>query len=89
MNHACFGLYALRSAFGQMKFGVTEFQRYYLEICGLLDYLEVYSPRMTGEQPAATTVAHCIGVFMNVPQVAPIFHRAVRGPWVRSNPQHA
>jgi len=81
MNHACFRLYALRSAFGQMKFGVTEFQRYYLEIRGLLDYLEVYSPRMTGEQPAATTVAHCIGVFTNVPQVAQFFHRAGLPVW--------
>ena len=60
MNHACFHLYALKSAFGQMKFGVTEFQCYYLEIRGLLDYLEVYSPRMSGQQSAATTVAQCI-----------------------------
>ena len=81
MNHTCFRLYALRSAFSQMKFSITEFQHYYLKICGLLDYLKVYSPCMTGEQPATTTVAHCISVFTNVPQVAQFFHRAGLPIW--------
>src|SRR6266545_165561 len=74
INHACFRLYALKSAFGQMKFGVTEFQHYYFEIHGLLDYLEVYRPHMDGEQPAATTVVQCIGVFTNIPCIAQYFH---------------
>ena len=82
MNHASFRLYALRSAFGQMKFGVTEFQRYYLEIRGLLDYLEVYKPRMDGEQAAATTTAQCIGVFTNIPCIAQYFHAAGLPVWL-------
>jgi len=35
---------SLRTTFDQMVFGVTEFQRCYLEALGLLDYLEIYRP---------------------------------------------
>lgn len=35
---------SLRTTFSQMVFGVTEFQRCYLETLGLLDYLEIYRP---------------------------------------------
>ena len=60
MKHALSRLRCLKSAFGQMRFGVTEVQCYYLEIYALLDYLQIYKPRMDGAQPAAT-VANCIG----------------------------
>jgi len=56
-------------SFGLMWFKITEFQRLYLEIHALLDYLEIYKPRMDGHQPPATTVANCIGAFTNIPQV--------------------
>ena len=32
LKHAMSRLRSIKSAFGQMRFGVTEFQRYYLEI---------------------------------------------------------
>jgi hypothetical protein len=82
LRHALFRLRSLKSAFGQMRFGVTEFQRYYLEIYALLDYLLIYKPRMDGAQPAATTIANCIGAFTNVPRVAQDFKTAGLPVWL-------
>jgi hypothetical protein len=82
MRHALFRLRSLKSAFGQMRFGVTEFQRYYLEIYALIDYLQIYKPRMDGAQPAATAVANCIGAFTNVPRVAQEFQTAGLPVWL-------
>ena len=42
MAHACTRLGHLSTTFTQMVLGVTEFQRSYLELHGLLDYLEIY-----------------------------------------------
>ena len=82
MKHALSRLRCLKSAFGQMRFGVTEVQRYYLEIYALLDYLQIYKPRMDGAQPAATVVANCIGAFTNVPRVAQDFMTAGLPVWL-------
>ena len=82
MRHALSRLRSLKSAFGQMRFGVTEFQRYYLEIYALLDYLQIYKPRMDGAQPAATAVANCIGIFTNVVHVAQDFQTAGLPVWL-------
>jgi hypothetical protein len=82
MRHALFRLRSLKSAFGQMRFGVTEFQRYYLEIYALLDYLQIYKPRMDGAQLAETGVANCIGAFTNVPRVAQDFKTAGLPVWL-------
>jgi hypothetical protein len=43
MAHACTRLGHLSTTFTQMGLGVTEFQRSYLELHGLLDYLEIYA----------------------------------------------
>jgi hypothetical protein len=82
MRHALFRLRSLKCAFGQMRFTVTEFQRYYLEVYALLDYLQIYKPRMDGEQVAATAVANCIGAFTNVPRVAQDFKTAGLPVWL-------
>ena len=82
MRHALSRLRSLKSAFGQMRFGVTEFQHYYLEIYALLDYLQIYKPRMDGGQPAATVVAKCIGVFTNIVRVAQDFWTAGLPVWL-------
>jgi hypothetical protein len=82
MRHALFRLRSLKSAFGQMRFGVTEFQRYYLETHALLDYLQIYKPRMDGAQLAETGVANCIGAFTNVPRVAQDFKTAGLPVWL-------
>jgi hypothetical protein len=59
-----------------MKFGVTEFQRYFLEVRGALDYLEEYKPRMDGIQPRRSAVANCIGAFTIHPRVVQDFFDA-------------
>ena len=43
-------LNSLKTTFTELRVGVTEFQRYYLEIYGCLDYIEIYKPRMDGER---------------------------------------
>jgi hypothetical protein len=82
MRHTLFRLRSLKSAFGQMKFSVTEFQRYYLEIYALLDYLQIYKPRMDGAEVPATAVANCIGVFTHIPRIAQDFMTAGLPVWL-------
>jgi hypothetical protein len=72
---------SLKSPFGLMWFKIAEFQRLYLETYALLDYLEIYKPRMDGHQPPATTVANCVGAFTNMPYIAQYFHRAGLPIW--------
>ena len=72
---------SLQMTFSQMVFDVTEFQRCYLEICGFLDYLEVYIPRIGGQVEAATTVANCVGAITSTPQVVQDFFTAGLPVW--------
>jgi hypothetical protein len=81
MDDALIRMGSLKSPFGLMWFKITEFQRLYLEIYALLDYLEIYKPRMDGQQPPATSVAKCIGAFTNIPNIAQHFHRAGLPIW--------
>ena len=82
MHDACHRLGSLKTTYSEMRFGVTEFQRYYLEARGCLDYLELYRPRMDGEKPPAETVANCVGAFTNVAHVAQDFHTAGLPVWL-------
>ena len=79
---ACLCLGSLKTTYSEMRFGVTEFQRYYLEVCGCLDYLEIYKPRMDGQKPPAETVANCIGAFTNVARIAQDFYTAGLPVWL-------
>ena len=81
MQDACVRLGSLKTTFSEMRFGVTEFQRYYLEVCGVLDYLELYKPRMDGQRPAAITVAHCVGAFTSIVRTVQDFHSAGLPVW--------
>ena len=72
---------SLKTTFTEMKVGVTEFQRYYLEICGCLDYLEIYKPRMDGEKPPAESVVNCIGAITNIPRIVQLFCTAGLPVW--------
>jgi len=72
---------SLPMSFNQMVFQVTEFQRCYLETRGLLDYLEVYWPRMVGKLEAATTVAKCVGATTSNPHVVQEFFTAGLPVW--------
>ena len=72
---------SLQMTFVQMVFDVTEMQRCYLETHGLLDYLELYQPRMVGKLEAANTVAKCIGATTSKPQVVQDFFNAGLPVW--------
>jgi len=72
---------SLKTTFNEMRVGVTEFQRYYLEICGCLDYLEIYKPRMDGEKPPAEYVVNCIGAITNIPSIVQHFYTAGLPVW--------
>jgi hypothetical protein len=51
------------ASYRDIVFGVAEVQRYFLETTALLDFMQIYKPRMDGTAPAATEVADTIGVF--------------------------
>ena len=81
MQDAYVRLASLKTTFTEMRFGVTEFQRYFLEVRGCLDYLQLYKPRMDGQRPPATTIANCVGIFTNVARTAQDFHTAGLPVW--------
>ncbi len=67
--------------FNQMVFEVAEFQCCYLETCSLLDYLELYQPRMEGRLEPANTVAQCVGAITSKPSVVQDFFTAGLPVW--------
>lgn len=72
---------SLKTTFTEMRIGVTEFQRHYLEIYGILDYMEIYKPRMDGARPPAESVMNCIGAITNIPRVVQDFYTAGLPVW--------
>jgi hypothetical protein len=72
---------SLKTMFTEMRIGISEFQRYYLEIYGCLDYLEIYKPRMEGLKPPAEFVANCIGAVTNIPHIVQDFYTAGLPIW--------
>ncbi|KAJ7038722.1 hypothetical protein C8F04DRAFT_1255643 [Mycena alexandri] len=75
-------LSSIPATFERMVLGVTNVQRTYLELEGLLQYMTIYKPRMedrncVGGPPDADTV----GVFTSDPTVAEKFHRAKLPFW--------
>ena len=79
---------ALKTTYSEMRFSVTEFQRYYLEACGCLDYLELYKLHMDGEKLYVETVSKCVWAFPNITCVTQDFHMSGLPVWLLhpSNP---
>jgi hypothetical protein len=75
MRHSCARLVSLPSTLKEFIFGVTEFQRYYIETAAALDYLQVFKPLMDDLVPAAT-VNNRQGVFVADPRVVQEFFEA-------------
>jgi hypothetical protein len=73
---------SLKTTFTEMRIGVTEFQRYYLELHGCLDYLEIYKPHMEGAKPPAESVVNCIGAITNIPRIVQDFYAAGLPVWL-------
>ena len=78
-SFAC--LDSLKTTFTEMRVGVTEFQCYYLEIYGCLDYLKIYKPRMDGKRPPAQSVMNCMGAITNIPRIVQDFYTAGIPVW--------
>jgi len=78
---ACTRLGHLSTTFTQMVLGVTDFQRYYLELRGLLDYLEIYLLHMCGIRPAVTKAEKCVGAITVSPRVVQDFVTAGLPVW--------
>ena len=74
-------LKSLKTTFTEMRIGVAEFQRYYLEVRGCLDYLEIYKPRMDNERPPAESVVNCIGAITHIPRIVQDFYTAGLPVW--------
>jgi hypothetical protein len=74
-------LNSLKTTFTEMRIGVSEFQRYYLEAYGCLDYLEIYKPRMEGTKPAAESVMNCVGAITYMPHIVQQFVLAGLPVW--------
>ena len=74
-------LESLKTTFTELRFGVSEFQRHYLELYGCLDYLEIYKPRMDGVRPAAESVVNCMGAITNIACTVQDFHTAGLPVW--------
>lgn len=82
MQDAFAHLKSLKTTFSEMRVGVTEFQCYYLEIHGCLDYLKLYKPCMDGARPRAETVENCIGAITHSPHIVQDFHAAGLPIWL-------
>ncbi|KDQ55339.1 hypothetical protein JAAARDRAFT_48729 [Jaapia argillacea MUCL 33604] len=70
MKHSFVRLQNLATSRRGLMMAVTEFQHYYLEIVGGLDYMEIYRPVMDGLAPPTPTLASVIGAFTFEPSVA-------------------
>jgi hypothetical protein len=86
IEHGLVRLQSVWTNFRQMAFGVRDVQRCWLELMAMLDYMEVYKPRMdsarlaVGSPPAE--VANAIGIFTNDIRVAQDFFHAGLPFWL-------
>ena len=80
-----YGLSQLKSVYAtyrQVEFVVRDVQRVWLELRALLDYMEIYKPRMEGHSPVAAAVADTVGVFTHSIRVAQDFFTAGLPCWL-------
>ena len=82
LEHGLVQLESVYTTFRQMEFTMWSMQRVWLETTALLDYMEIYKPRMDGHSPPATCVADTIGAFTNSIRVAQDFFTAGLPCWL-------
>lgn len=63
-------LYSVQTSFRHIVFVVRDLQRVWLHLWAVLDYMEIYKPRMDGNVPPADDVADTIGTFTSNIRVA-------------------
>ncbi|KAJ6607489.1 hypothetical protein B0H10DRAFT_2227793 [Mycena sp. CBHHK59/15] len=73
-------LQTLPSTYSKMVLGVTNLQRAYLELRGLLSYMTIYKPRMEDPDAVSALPDGCVGVYTSDPTVAQQF-RITRLPY--------
>ncbi|KAJ7441408.1 hypothetical protein B0H11DRAFT_2252155 [Mycena galericulata] len=76
-------LATLPLTYTQMVLGVTNVQRSYLELAGLIAYMLIYKPRMLASAPLdlPDTPDDCVGVFTSNPIIVQQFHAARLPYW--------
>lgn len=81
MQYTFTRLQSLPTTWQNVRFTVAELQCYYLELVGLLDYMELYKPRMDGSQSPSLTVARTLGCFTANPRIIEEFTSAGLPVW--------
>ena len=86
IEHGLVRLGSVWTNFRQMAFGVRDVQRCWLDVMAMLDYVEVYKPRMDSARLAVGSppveVADTVGVFTNDLRVAQDFFHAGLPFWL-------
>ena len=82
LEHGLAQLGSVYTNFRQMEFSMRDVQRMWLELTALLDYMQIYKPRMDGYAPSASGVANTIGVFTCDLRVAQDFVTAGLPCWL-------
>jgi hypothetical protein len=86
IEHGLVRLESVHTNFRQMSFGVRDVQRCWLDVTAMLNYMEVYKPRMDSAKLAVNSlpekVADTIGVFTNDVRVAQDFYHAGLPYWL-------
>ena len=82
LEHGLLQLQSVYTTFRQTEFIVRDVQRMWLELRAVLDYMEIYKPRMDGHAPAAVCAADTIGVFTSSIQIAQDFFIAGLPCWL-------
>ena len=82
LEHGLARLQSVYTNFRQMEFSVQDVQRMWLELTALLDYMQIYKPRMDGYSPSASGVADTVGVFTHDLRVAQDFFTAGLPCWL-------
>lgn len=82
LNHGLKRLQCLPMSLRQTSFGLSQVQRYYLEIVAALDYLTIYKPRMDGVVSPATQVAPTVGTLTTDMLIVQEFVRAGLPVWL-------
>jgi hypothetical protein len=76
LEHSLAQLQTLYVTYPQTEFLVRDLQRVWLQLWALIDYMEIFKPRMDGRAPPAFEVANTVGIFTYDVQVAQDFFTA-------------
>lgn len=81
LEHAFGRFISLPMTFQQLQFTWTDVQRLHLEVCGAIDYMLDFHPRMTGVKEPATKLAQVMGAFTYEALIAQELMRAGIPVW--------